>query len=497
MFIINNIITKRTNRLMQMGLFTLAIFVYSCHNHKEGDGHNHGTESTTSKSDTTKATEEHHDEGAPTIAALTDAQMNSVGITLGDIEMKQLTATVELNGALSVPNDNKANITSLFGGVVKQLNIQNGTHVRKGQIIATVANNDVLKLQQDYLELLHSGGSDNSSATYNNSQYASLNLEKQTLQPQIEYAQKEYNRQKELFEGNAGARKNLELAQSNLKSLQEKSKVLNEQLAIFKRTSNNVSNARLSGIKTQLQNMGINPNTISASNLRNTFYVTSPIEGNVSNVFAKIGSYIDVSSPVAEVVNNNSLHLDLNVFEKDLPKLRIGQTIHFTLTNNPYEEYDAQVYSIGSAFENSSKTIPVHCKVLGNKKGLIDGMNITALVSLDNITAATVPNDAIVEADGKFYIFVKTDKAAEEHHEEEEEEGHSHGAGEKHSDDEAKHKVEKTTNFEKIEVVKGVSELGHTAITPVTEIPAGTKVAVKGAFFINAKLSNKGEGHSH
>lgn len=496
--IIFNNIEKRQVVIGKKQLFALGFIAIAfsllpfagCKEHKEGDGHNHEAE--TKKEEVAKPQDEHHEEEVLTIASLTQEQMNTVGIELGEIEMKQLTATVQVNGVLSVPNDNKANVTSLFGGVVKQLNVQTGSHVSKGQIIATIANNDVLKLQQEYLEIVSSGGNENGSATYNNSQFATLNLEKQTLQPQIDYAQKELNRQKELFEGNAGARKNLELAQSNLKALQEKLKLLNEQLAIYKRTSNTVSNARLSGIKTQLQNMGINPTTISANNLRSTFYVTSPITGTISNVLAKIGSYIDVSSPVAEVVNNNSLHLDLNVFEKDLPKLRVGQTIHFTLTNNAYEEYDAEVYSIGTAFESSSKTIPVHCKVMGNKRGLIDGMNITAIVSLNDVTAPTVTTDAIVEAEGKFYIFIKTDKQAEEHHEEGEEEGHD-----EHKEE--KGKVEAVTtniNFEKVEVVKGVTSMGYTAITPVTEIPEGVKVATKGAFFINAKLTNT-EGHGH
>jgi cobalt-zinc-cadmium efflux system membrane fusion protein len=65
--------------------------------------------------------------------------------------------------------------------------------------------------------------------------------------------------------------------------------------------------------------MGINPNSVSNSNLRSALVVKSPISGTISNVFSKIGSYVDVSSPVAEIVDNNQLHLDLNVFEKDLP----------------------------------------------------------------------------------------------------------------------------------------------------------------------------------
>ena len=84
--------------------------------------------------------------------------------------------------------------------------------------------------------------------------------------------------------------------------------------------------------------------------------------------------------------------------------LKVGQTIHFTLTNNPTTENDAIVFSIGNAFENDSKTIPVHCNVKGNKTGLIDGMNITGIVSLNNVTTPAVPTDAIVEADGKYYI---------------------------------------------------------------------------------------------
>jgi cobalt-zinc-cadmium efflux system membrane fusion protein len=378
-----------------------------------------------------------------------------VGITFGNIENKELTATIKANGNLKVPNNNKANATSLYGGVIKTLNVQIGSFVKKGQTIATIANPQFIQLQEEYL----STGS------------------------KITFAEQEVARQKELNEGNAGAKKNLQSATADLNSLR----------------------TRRASLQQQIQLMGINPNNVSNGNLQSMLVVSSPISGTVSNVFAKIGSYVDVSSPVAEIVDNGSLHLDLNVFEKDLPMLKVGQTIHFTLTNNPTTEYDAVVYSIGTAFESDSKTIPVHCNVKGNKTGLIDGMNITAIVSLNNVTSPAVPTEAIVEADGKYYIFIKTNKEPEEHHEEEgaDEHGHEHGSTaeadeHKHKEDET-HNVEKETmtNFEKIEVVKGFSNMGYTAVTFVTDIPAGAKIVTKGAFFVNAKLTNKGEGHSH
>jgi RND family efflux transporter MFP subunit len=332
-----------------------------------------------------------------------------------------------------VPNNNKGNATSLYGGVIKMLNVQIGDYVKKGQVIATIANPQFIQLQEEYL----------STAS------------------KISFAEQELARQKELNEGNAGAKKNLQSATAELNSLR----------------------TRRASLQQQIQLMGINPGSVSNNNLKSALVVTSPLNGTVSNVFAKIGSYVDVSSPVIEIVDNSSLHLDLQVFEKDLPKIKVGQIIHFTLTNNPTTVYDATVFSIGSSFENESKTIAVHCRVNGNKNGLIDGMNITGIVSLNNITTSAVPNDAIVNADGKYYVFIQTDKKVEEHKEEENKGG-----------EENERKEDKANmNFEKVEVLKGVSDMGYTAITFVNQIPANAKIVVRGAFFVNAKLSNTGE----
>lgn len=418
------------NKITFIATIVVLIFSFSaCKNDKQNEG-----QSTEAKA--TEKAEASHEEETPTIATLTEEQIKTVGIQLGTIEHKELTATIKANGNLKVPNNNKANATSLYGGVIRTLKVQIGDYVRKGQVIATIANPQFIQLQEEYL----------STAS------------------RITFAEQELARQKELNEGNAGAKKNLQSATAELSSLR----------------------TRRASLQQQIQLMGINPSTLSNSNLKSALTVISPLNGTVSNVYAKIGSYVDVSSPVIEIVDNSSLHLDLQVFEKDLPQIKIGQTVHFRLTNNPTTEYEATVFSIGSSFENDSKTIAVHCRVNGNKKGLIDGMNITGIVSLSNVTTPAVPNDAIVNADGKYYIFVQTDKKAEERHEEGEEEG-SQKEGE-----EKKHKNSK--NFERVEVLKGVSDMGYTAVTFVNEIPANAKIVTKGAFFVNAKLSNTG-GH--
>lgn len=371
--------------------------------------------------------EEQHENG--NTATLTDAQIQSIGIQTGVIEEKQLTASIRANGALRVPNQNKALVNSLYSGIVRSLLIQPGNTVKKGEVIATIANPEFIRSQEEYL----------------------------SISPRIVLAEQEYNRQKELNAGNAGALKNLQAAESDLRTLKTRKAALEQQIEL----------------------MGINPASLSNGKLISVLSLRTPIGGIVSNVSVKMGSYVDLNTPVAEVVDNSQLHLDLFVYEKDLPKLKNNQSIHFTLTNNPGKEYDAEIYSLGSTFEDESKAVSVHARVNGDKTGLIDGMNITALISLDKITTPAVPDEAIVTYQGQDYIFIVKDTHTE-------------------SEDHSNEKAGDGSTFEKVPIAKGTSEVGYTQITVLKPIPADVKIVTKGAFFVLAKMTNSGDGeHGH
>ncbi len=380
-----------------------------------------------------------HKEMPETITELTEEQMRSVGLTLGSIEMKELTSTIKANGLLRVPNNKKSSVKSMYGGVIMTIKLKIVDFVMQGQVLATIRNPEYIQVQEQFL----------------------------TVTSRISFAEKEYRRQKELFDNDAGAKKNLQSSEAELKSLR----------------------TQKASLQKQLQLMGISPAKVANGNLRSGLVITAPISGTVSSINAQIGSFVDVSSPVLDIIDNSSIHLDLQIFEKDLPKMRVGQIVHFKLTNNPETEYDARIYSIGSSFENDSKTISVHANVTGNKTGLIDGMNITGIVSLDKSTTPAIPSEAIVEADGKYYVFVKTDRKPEKHAEENESEIHQES-------EKAGMAKGRKVNFEKVEVIKGFSDMGYTAVTLVNFIPNDAEIVVKGAYFVNAKLSDTGE-HEH
>lgn len=362
--------------------------------------------------------DEHED---PNVAHFTEEQIKTVGIQMGSIESKELSNTIKVSGMLTVPNQNKAFVTPSYSGIVRSLYVQPGNYVSKGKVIATISNPDLIVMQQQL----------------------------QQVNGQIRMAELEVTRAQQLYKGNAAPLKKFQQAQTDLATLR----------------------SQRSGLQKQLGSIG------AAQGYSSSLAVRAPISGTVSKVIAQIGSNVDMASPIAEIVSNAALHLDIYVYEKDLGKVQPGQTIHFTLTNSPGKEYDAKITSIGTAFEGESKTVPVRAQVFGDRAGLIDGMNVTAVISLDNQTAASVPTEAIVNDKGQDFIFIMQNKDDKE-------------------GDNKKTVEEKEISFEKIPVAKGVTDLGYTQITPLKPMPPNAKIVTKNAFFILAKLNNKGEeGH--
>lgn len=407
-------------------------------------------------------------------ASLTAEQIESIGIVLGNIEKKQLTASLRANGLLKVPNQNRATITTMSEGIIKSISVQPGNSVRIGQTIATLSGTSIIAMQEEYL----------------------------SVSAKVELSESDFTRQQELQKGNATSTKVYQQSQAELKSLK----------------------ARKSGLQKQLELIGINVKELTSDSFQSTIRITSPINGVVSDVLVNMGSFVEANNPIATIVDNSQLHLDLFVYEKDLAKLKEGQTIHFTLTSNPGKEYDAKIYAISNTFESNSKAVSVHAQVLGDKSGLIDGMSITAIVSLSEAAVTAVPSDAIVSFEGQDFIFVVTDAHnEEEHHGEEDrhnhdeqghehkdieiankEKAHEHKDGESHAKDgdaenkhEAKESSEGTLTFERIPVAKGTSDIGYSEITLLKDIPANAQIVTKGAFFVLGKMTNSGEGHEH
>ena len=71
----------------------------------------------------------------------------------------------------------------------------------------------------------------------------------------------------------------------------------------------------------------------------------------------------------------------MKVFEKDLPKVRIGQIVNVSLTNSPMVKFRARIYDINSTFDDGSKSITVHAKIMKQPESkLLPEMFVTGVV---------------------------------------------------------------------------------------------------------------------
>ncbi|MVO08044.1 efflux RND transporter periplasmic adaptor subunit [Flavobacterium sp. TP390] len=388
-----------------------------------------------------KTEEAHEEEKSETEVALTKTQFETVGIETGSIEMKNLNTIIKANGYTTVPPQNMANVSTLIGGVVKEIYVLEGTYVAKGKTLATLQNLEVAEMQEDY-----------NSAVAN-----------------IEYLQLEYNRQKTLSEEDVNPRKVFQEVKAKLA----------------------VERARAQSTKNKLQALNV-----SLSGNSSLIPIIAPISGYVGKIGITKGTFADTGISLFEVIDNTQMHLDLNVFEKDLGKISIGQEVDFVLTNQSNKSIKGKIFGINKSFSNESKSVAVHAKINENDtKGLISGMYVAANINITNQTVQALPKDAVVRNGDKYYIYIQ-----EEHVEKataEKAEAHEHKEGEAHSEEAVGEEEEHNeVHFKAIEVVPGTTDLGYTEIKLVEEIPTNSKIVIKGAFYLLAASKGGGE-HVH
>ena len=314
------------------------------------------TKAESTKKDTIVSKEEHHE----IEVELTDDQIKAIGLQTGSIEQRNLKSTLKVNGKLTLPPQNQAQVSILTGGIVKSINITEGSFVSKGQTLATIVNNEIIQLQQDYLE--------NKS--------------------QLIYLQAEFNRQKDLQEDKINATKTLQQVQNELSMAQAKQK----------------------GLQTKLQLQGINASNISTSNFTNRIAVRAPISGFIHHVNLTMGKFADANTILFDIVDNRFLHLDLTLFEKDISKVKVGDKVVFTDANDASHTHPATIFALNKSFEDNQQAILVHAKIEGVTETLLPGMYVEARIQIDNYKANALPTDAVVSNGDEHYVYIETKK---------------------------------------------------------------------------------------
>jgi len=391
-----------------------------------------------------EATGDHkdHEEVEGNEVELSDVQLANAELKYGSIDTLYISGFVNVNGILDLPPQNIAAVSAPMNGFVKQANYLVGDYVKKGTVLATLEHMDYIKLQEEYLNIISN----------------------------LEYLEAEFQRQKKLDSARVNSRKQFQEA----------------------RAAYNSAIARRKALKKQLQYMGISPESVARGNISSVIAVRAPINGYITALNVHNGSFARSEHELYELIDTDHMHLELNVFEQDMKKVSIGQPLSFRVPSTGNENYQGEVFLVGKSFDSENKTIKVHGHIQGEHEHFLRGLYVEAKIYTSDQQVQALPEEAIVEEEGKSYIFVRT----EEEHADEHEGEVKQTTLSQHEEEEHAHEEGHGITFRRIQVVTGAKDQGFIQIKKVAEISASAEIVTQGAYYLFSEMK-KGEGGHH
>ncbi|MCB9299417.1 MAG: efflux RND transporter periplasmic adaptor subunit [Lewinellaceae bacterium] len=331
--------------------------------------------------------------------ALSDEQIQFAGIELGKPTNRSVANYVECTGFIDVPPANLRSVHSPVMGFVQMVRHLPGEYVRKGELLTSIAHPELVRLQRNFLE----------SAS------------------RQAFLKRDMERKMELEQADASSRKAYEQAL----------------------TEYEVEKAHYNGLKSELKLIGINAEEVeNTGQVQESIRLYAPVNGYITKMEVNPGKLVEPNALLYELVDNSHLHLELQVYAKDLAHIKEGQTVMAQLPGS--EQYlKGEVHLIGKAMDMENKTVSIHAHLDEEPQGLAIGTYLQASIRTDAAEVATVPESAIVRSGNQSYVFVK-----------------------------------ESDGFKKRLVQTGRTEGGFVEVQGL-ELSEGQQIALKGAYYIN------------
>ncbi len=108
--------------------------------------------------------------------------------------------------------------------------------------------------------------------------------------------------------------------------------------------------------------------------------IFAPIGGVVTHLGVREGDYVQTGTPIATVADLTHLWLDLEAYESQLPMLRWGQRVSFSVEAHPGETFEGRISFIEPIVDERTRTAAVRVAVENEKMHLKPGMFASAVV---------------------------------------------------------------------------------------------------------------------
>ncbi|MDO5663984.1 MAG: efflux RND transporter periplasmic adaptor subunit [Bacteroidia bacterium] len=298
------------------------------------------------------------------LVVISNQQFDAMQMEFGDLQETQFSENVKVNGHVISSVKGQAQVTSRISGTIKSISRELGDFIPAGGVLCTIESNDFIVLQQDFA----------------------------TVSNQFSEAKSAYERLQSLYRDSISSRKDFIAAESAYKSL----------------------SAQYNGMKHRLSLLNVNPTQVESGNFYRTLEVRAPIGGFITQINCMIGEYVTPEKMLMTVVNTNQLYLQLDVYEKDIAQLTVGQSVKFYNPNNPSEKFTAKLTKIGKAIDTEKKTILCTAQIDPTSVNFVNNMYVEADVNVKEYTAKGLPEEAIETlTDGTYRVYLLEKKSGE------------------------------------------------------------------------------------
>ena len=343
---------------------------------------------------------------------LSEEQVNAIKIKSGKIEKRNITDVIKANGYLDVPPQNKAVISPMITGYVRKINFLLGDNVAKGQIMAELESMEFIDLQQQYVE----------------------------LNARIVYLKEDFERQKLLRDQDAVSRKTYLMAEVDYQT----------------------AASTLKALKSKLELLEVNVDKLNKGEVASRILLKAPISGSVKKMNTVMGRHVDPSEEIFEIIDPEHLHLELSVFENDVPKVKKGQKVWFVVPSMKNQVFEGEIFLVGKDLSEEKRSINVHVHIDEDQAEFGVGMYANATIVIEDNSSYTLPVTSVVIDGNLEYIFRQT----------------------KQNDSQFL--------YEKISITTGIEANGLVEITDIGSIKPGDEIVTEGAFYLlNAFLGGE------
>lgn len=297
------------------------------------------------------------------LISLTAEQMKANDFHTGSLTEKEFHQSIKANGMLDVPPENRMAISAYFGGYIKELKLLPGQKVQKGQDLLQLENPEFIQIQLEFLE----------------------------AKGELRYLESDYKRQGELYKTNVASEKKFLKSEADYKVMKARYEALSKKLLL----------------------MGILPDQLEDESITSTLSLKAPMSGYITEISAEKGMYLSPSDIAMSLVNTNHLHLELNIFEKDAWKVKVGQEVVFYLQDNPSQSYLGKVHLVGKSVSEADRIVRVHVHIEEEEKmaNLVPGMYAEASVRTEAVPGMALPETAVVKIGDDYKVLLQTNTA--------------------------------------------------------------------------------------